>query len=103
MVPVRSVTHRHLRDHLMPWQTQVAIQLQAGNTIINASGTFIYSGPPAAGNLAVTDAPAAGTDQFGNNYLAGTSNYAATTATSLNLGFVAFYTGSLAAGWGAAL
>ena len=83
----------------MPWQTQVAIQLQAGNTIINASGDFIYSGPPAAGNLASSVAPAAGTDQYGNNYLAGVATYAATFATSLAAGFIQFYTGSLAGGW----
>jgi hypothetical protein len=52
----------------MGWQTEVAIQLQAGNTIINQSGVFIYSGTPASGNLVVSIAPAAGTDQFGNTY-----------------------------------
>ena len=87
----------------MPWQTQVAIQLQAGNTIINASGDFIYSGPPAAGNLIASVAPAAGQDQYNNFFLAGASTYAATFATSLQSGFVAFYAGSLAGGWGAAL
>ena len=59
----------------MGWQTEVAIQLQAGNTIINQSGTFVYSGPPAAGNLIFSAAPAAGTDQFGNAYLEGATTY----------------------------
>jgi hypothetical protein len=87
----------------MPWQTAVTVQLQAGNTIINPNGTFVYSGNPGTGNLIASVAPAAGTDNFGNNYLAGTSTYAATFATSLQAGFVAFYSGSLAAGWTGAL
>jgi hypothetical protein len=67
--------------------------------IINSSGEFFYSGTPAAGNLASSDAPAAGTDAFGNNYVAGHASYAASFAAALNAGFVAFYTGSLAGGW----
>jgi hypothetical protein len=57
----------------MGWQTQVAVQLLAGNTIINPQGNFIYNGPPAAGNLMIALAPAAGTDQFGNTYPQGLS------------------------------
>jgi hypothetical protein len=81
------------------WQTAVAIQLQAGNTIINASGDFIYSSSPATGNLVASVAPAGGTDQFGNNFVAGHATYAANFATSLNGGFIDFYSGSLASGW----
>lgn len=59
----------------MPWQTAVAVQLQAGNTIINPSGVFIYSSAPAAGNLIISEAPAAGTDQFGNAFVQGLGIY----------------------------
>ena len=83
----------------MGWQTEIAVQLQAGNTVINQSGTFVYSGPPAAGNLSVSEAPAAGTDQYGNKYLAGVTSYGAGIATQMNQGQIILYTGSLAAGW----
>lgn len=45
--------------------------------IINASGAFFYSGTPALGNLTESIAPAAGTDSFGNAYVAGVASYAA--------------------------
>ncbi len=57
----------------MGWQTQVAVQLQAGNTIINASGDFIYNGTPGAGTLMIALAPSGGSDQFGNPYTQGIS------------------------------
>lgn len=71
--------------------------------VINSSGEFFYSGTPAAGNLVSSVAPAAGTDGFGNNFLAGTATYAngSGIATALAAGFVAFYSGSLAGGWSA--
>lgn len=64
-------------------------------------GIFTYSsGPPAAGTLIESASVAtAGVDAYGNHYLAGHATYQAGFATSLNGGFVAFYTGSLAAGW----
>jgi hypothetical protein len=83
----------------MGWQVQNATVLIAGNTVINPNGIFTYSGPPAAGNLIASSAPAAGTDSFGNNYLQGNSAYGATFATSMNGGFLTLYTGSLAGGW----
>lgn len=43
--------------------------------VINAAGTFVYSGTPAAGNLLASMAPAAGTDSFGNAYLSGVAAY----------------------------
>ena len=52
----------------MGWQTEAVTVLFAGNTIINPSGIFIYSGAPAAGNLVAAIAPASGTDSFGNAY-----------------------------------
>ena len=76
----------------------------AGNTLITSAGIFTYSGTPAAGNLIESSGvSAAGTDSFGNHYLAGDSTYASAFATSLQSGFVAFYSGSLSGGWGAAL
>lgn len=38
---------------------------------VNSSGAFFYNGTPAAGNLDISIAQAAGTDQFGNAYPAG--------------------------------
>ncbi len=43
-------------------------QFNAGNTIINIHGIFVYSGTPATGNLIASIASAAGTDTFGNIY-----------------------------------
>lgn len=83
----------------MPWSANIAVQLQAGNTIINPNGEFTYSGAPAAGNLAVSVAPAAGTDQFGNHYLEGLASYGGGTATQIDQGAIDLFTGSLAAGW----
>lgn len=47
----------------------------AGNTIINASGTFVYSSTPALGNLIASFASAGGFDTPGNSYLAGNVGY----------------------------
>lgn len=49
----------------------VAQVFEAGNTIINDQGLFVYSGTPAAGNLFLSIASAPGTDQFGNAYGSG--------------------------------
>lgn len=54
--------------------------------IMNASGLFIYDGTPAAGNLVASIAAAAGTDSFGNTYLAGIVTYAGQGFVSLNVG-----------------
>lgn len=59
----------------MGWQSAVTVQLQAGNTIINPNGTFVYSSAPALGNLIASVAPAAGTDPFGNSYVEGIAAY----------------------------
>jgi hypothetical protein len=50
----------------MGWQQLVVAFLQAGNTIINNSGLFVYSGSPASGNLLLSITNAGGTDAFGN-------------------------------------
>src|SRR5260370_30335990 len=47
------------------------VVLHAGNTIINPNGIFVYDGAPAAGNLIIALAPAAGTDQFANAFIKG--------------------------------
>ena len=67
------------------------------------SGTslFLYSGTPAVGNLIASAASAPGSDGFGNHYVSGFAAYAAAFASSLNAGFVQFYSGSLAGGWSA--
>jgi hypothetical protein len=64
-------------------------------------GIFTYStNPPAAGSLIESASVAtAGADAWGNNYLAGHASYSAGYATSLDAGYVAFWSGSLAGGW----
>jgi hypothetical protein len=69
------------------------------NFVINSSGSFFYSPTEAAGNLVESIASVAGVDGFGDNYVAGHASYGAGFATSLQAGFVQFYTGSLAGGW----
>lgn len=44
--------------------------------IINDSGQFFYSGTPGSGNLVASVTNGAGTDQFGNSFLAGITAYA---------------------------
>jgi hypothetical protein len=72
--------------------------------VMNSSGLFIYTPTEAAGNLAESSAPAAGTDGFGNHYVPGHATYDNLdgVAASMDAGLVQFYTGSLAAGWAAA-
>jgi hypothetical protein len=57
----------------------VATVFQAGNTIINSSGDFVYSAAPAAGDLVASIAGASGTDPYTNAYLAGIVSYGAIT------------------------
>ena len=85
----------------MPWQTQSVVQLFAGNTIINPQGTFVYSGPPAAGNLIFSiTPPGTTTDNFGNIVISGAgTSYSSGFAAALSAGSILFYTGSLAGGW----
>jgi hypothetical protein len=45
------------------------------NFVMNQAGIFFYGGTPAAGNLIESVAAAAGTDGFGNAYLAGDVSY----------------------------
>lgn len=61
----------------MPWSQNVAVVLQAGNTIINPSGMFSYSPSPGAGNLVSSvGVPSTVTaDQFGNALQPGITNY----------------------------
>lgn len=64
-------------------------------------GIFTYStNPGAAGTLIESASVAtAGTDQYGNHYVAGHASYGANFAAALNAGVIQFYTGSLAGGW----
>lgn len=57
----------------MPWSANVAVQLQAGNTIINPNGMFVYSASgPGAGNLVFSVANDGVTaDQFSNTVIGG--------------------------------
>jgi hypothetical protein len=81
----------------MGWNTEAVTVLFAGNTIINPSGIFTYSGAPAAGNLIFSSAPAAGTDQFGNPYVEGAAAYSIIAGDTYALqmgtanGFPAFF------------
>lgn len=49
--------------------------------VLNTSGAFFYNGTPAAGNLVLSIASAAGTDAFANAYVRGLGTYAATVNT----------------------
>ncbi len=51
--------------------------------ILNRSGFFLYSGPPAFGNLIGSVASVAGTDKFGNSYLSGQTTYTQSGGTFL--------------------
>lgn len=48
-----------------------ASEFQGTNWLENAAGQFMYSGPPANGNMLLSVAPSNGTDQWGNAYQAG--------------------------------
>lgn len=52
------------------------------NWIENAHGQFIYSGPPALGNMIMSMTPAGGTDGFGNSYSFALSLYGAGSSTA---------------------
>lgn len=78
----------------MGWSSQAQI---AQLVIIegNADGLFVYSGTPAAGNLIGSIVPAAGTDQYGNTYLPGVTDYnqiagGAVNAVQMNQGQLTF-------------
>lgn len=55
------------------------------NWVENASGSFLYSGTPAAGNLIASIAPASGTDAHGNAYNQGIWAYA---SSGSSMGFL---------------
>lgn len=73
--------------------------IQAGNTIINKQGTFVYSGTPAFGNLISSMAASNGIDIFGNSYLTQTTAYGFNSGVGI---YVAAQIGG-AAGFGAGL
>lgn len=55
--------------------TVTASTFQGSNFTINSAGAFFYSATPALGNLIGSIAPAAGTDIYGNKYVAGVGVY----------------------------
>jgi hypothetical protein len=55
--------------------TVTASTFQGTDFVINTNGEFFYSAAPAAGNLIASIAPVAGSDTFGNPYLAGITSY----------------------------
>lgn len=57
-------------------------------------GLFVYSPSPGAGNLIASIVPQAGTDQFGNTYVAGVTSYGPGGFTELFGGLVNFRLGS---------
>lgn len=88
----------------MPWSTQIAVQLQAGNTIINPNGMFTYNASgPGAGNLVYSVANAGvTTDQFGNTVIpGGACAYSGAAAAFLGNASVEFQTtaGAIAGGF----
>lgn len=52
----------------------------------NSSGSFLYSGTPALGNLIESIAPTGGTDGVGNAYLAGEVSYSGSGVVQINAG-----------------
>lgn len=81
------------------WTNQLLNLIVLSAAASGFSGFFAYSPAPGAGNLVASTAAAAGVDPYGDNYLEGTATYGPGYATSLNGGFVAFWTGSLSGGW----
>jgi hypothetical protein len=75
---------------------------QAGDTVINTSGEFVYSAAPALGDLADSIARAGGTDQFGNAYYQGVFSYSP-SGGAVPLFGAGLQNGNLLAGTGAAL
>src|SRR5512138_1081475 len=63
------------------WIVRIDGSAEFNNVVIRGSTTtqgliLMYNGTPAAGNLIASIAPAAGTDTYGNAYLAGITTYA---------------------------
>ena len=84
----------------------VAIELRAGNTIINQNGEFIYDGTPGVGNLSASSVPGTTTvlDPFGNVALPGDTVYQTpialdSAAMSMQQGIIIWYSWN-GAGWG---
>ena len=56
-----------------------------GGLVVGGSSLY-YSGPPALGNLIASISAAAGTDTYGNNYVAGIATYTSTRYSQLAAG-----------------
>ena len=61
-------------------------QFNAGNTIINANGIFIYSGTPASNNLILSMTTAGGTDPFGTTVPQGFGTFNAAQSELISIG-----------------
>lgn len=59
----------------MPWNSQSATQLLIVNASPGFTGLFVYSPSPGTGNLIASSTATAGTDPYGNAYLAGITSY----------------------------
>jgi hypothetical protein len=59
---------------------------QAGDTRITPAGIFVYSAAPAAGNLIASVTNGAGTDPYGNAYVAGSVSYGSLGALTALVG-----------------
>ena len=93
-------------DAFMGWQEVVAIELRAGNTIINQNGEFVYNGTPGVGNLSASSVPGTTTvlDPFGNVALPGDTVYQTpvalnSPAMSMQQGIIIWYSWN-GANWG---
>jgi hypothetical protein len=77
--------------NVLPSTTGVAGSgtFQAGDTVLDASGVFVYNGPPGANLLLLSICGAAGaTDQFGNIAPQGLTTYSSTTpGQATNIGW----------------
>ena len=88
----------------MGWQTTIATVFQAGNTIINRIGAFVYEGKPGNGNLiaSITNVSGEATPPYTNDILAGITSYGTNNtsffAVSLQGSTLIFYSGPSEAG-----
>jgi hypothetical protein len=98
VAPVNAPAGQATPIGVTPGTTGLVIARQV--IIIGSGGQLlVYSPTAAAGNLIASIAGAAGTDTYGNKYLAGFTTYGGTDAMQMETGDITFYTGSLAAGW----
>jgi hypothetical protein len=72
--------------------TVTATSFQGTDFDINSAGAFFYSGTPGPGNLAISIAPAAGTDPTsGQSYIAGVESFGSTGTAQLSAAALGIY------------